>query len=212
MRRAARLNARARATAPFARNPVERVSALSERALCREWRVESTYLPATRRAYTMGDDCGESHDHLISACRAAVKQLPDAPQVWIRRAVAIWRTSNMMDMVRAALALDSWTDTLPVVRAGGTNGRQMLFTSNLRDVDVRVRKDGRAWTLEGQVLGPTDGGSLDLLSDGLQVYFVELDHLGSFHLDDVVAGRYDVVLHFPDERVLFTLDIGTSVP
>ncbi len=156
----------------------------------------------------MSDEPTAPDDALLAAGRSALRALPDAPADWIRRAQGIWPAAGIADLVRAVLSLDSWADALPAVRAGGTPARQLLFTTNVRDVDLRILQDAEGWTLEGQVLGPTEGGSLDVLSDGMPVHFIELDDLGAFHLEGVVAGRYDVVLHFPDERVLLSLDIG----
>ena len=156
----------------------------------------------------MSDEQTAPDDALLAAGRAAMRALPDAPAAWLRRAEAIWPATGIVDLVRAVLSLDSWADVLPAVRAGGSPSRQLLFTTNARDVDVRIVQDAQGWTLEGQVLGPTEGGSLDVLSDGMPVHFIEFDDIGAFHIEGVVAGRYDVVLDFPDERMLLSLDIG----
>lgn len=139
---------------------------------------------------------------LIAACRRALRELPEAPEPMIRRAESIWPGSGSLLMrTRALLSIDSWSNPLPALRSGSFQTRQLLFTTEMRDIDVRITPGGGAWTIEGQVLGPADGGSLSVLRDGDQVAMVELDELGTFHVEGLAAGRYQLVVYFANERV-----------
>lgn len=150
----------------------------------------------------MSDDARLSDLELIAACRRALRELPDAPERMIRRAESIWPGSgSLLTRTRALLSIDSWSSPLPALRSGSIQTRQLLFTTEMRDIDVRIAPGEGAWVIEGQVLGPADGGTLSVLHDGDQVATAELDELGTFRVEGLAAGRYQLVVCFANERV-----------
>jgi hypothetical protein len=143
-------------------------------------------------------------DVLIEALRAESTQM-DAPEHVIQRAFTIWRpktaaaSQTLLSKVFAVLKFDSLAAS-PVslgVRSIGSTTRQMLFSAEGRDIDVRVapRSMGntRKWDIIGQVLGPDDNGSVSLRSSSRE-WSANLNDLSEFHIEDVPEGEYQLMV------------------
>ncbi len=91
-------------------------------------------------------------------------------------------------------------------RSAGGAARQMLFSAEGHDVDLRIGPAGAAaadqWLFSGQVLGP-DGLGLVSLTDaqGRLVGESALDEFGGFRLPAVVAGRYTMRLRLDGAEI-----------
>jgi hypothetical protein len=150
----------------------------------------------------MSDEGRLSDDELLALGRRALRALPDAPAELQRRAAAIWpKRPGLVQRIRALVALDSWSAPLPALRSGAPEGRQLLFTTDSRDIDLRILPGPDGWTLEGQVLGPAEDGSVGLRSAGVPVADGLLDDLGTFRLTGLAEGRYQLVLYFATDSV-----------
>jgi hypothetical protein len=78
------------------------------------------------------------------------------------------------------------------VRAGRPAPRHLLFSAGEYEIDLRLsERDGR-WTIEGQVLGPFEGGEIEIL--GGSANRATISPMGEFLLAPVPAGRYRIVL------------------
>jgi len=157
----------------------------------------------------MSDESRWTDLELVAAGKRAMRELPDAPAALLRRAEAIFpQAPGLLRRIHALLSVDSWATPLPALRSGAAAARQLLFTTELRDIDLRILPGESGWTLEGQVLGPADAASLNLQRDGGQLALLELDELGAFHIGGLPDGSYELVFYFQDERVeLPALDV-----
>ncbi|WP_374568444.1 carboxypeptidase-like regulatory domain-containing protein [Ideonella sp.] len=155
----------------------------------------------------------------------AAAALADAPAEWQRRALAAWRApatvslAQAIDAVRqrvlAVLSFDSWAQA-PLaagLRSTGSATRQLVFSAEGRDIDLRIVPSGDRFAVSGQVLGPDDSGAVALAPEQAEatVYETPLDALGEFRLADVAPGRYQLSLLLAGhEIVLPPFDVGAS--
>jgi hypothetical protein len=140
------------------------------------------------------------------------RQLEDAPEHVIQRAFTVWQprrqaeaTPGLLPRLLAVLTFDSGAAS-PLafgMRSGGDATRQMLFSAEGHDVDLRISPadESRAaaqnsqWVLAGQVLGPAAGGDVILANNhGAEVARTALSELGEFRLPAVAPGNYTVTL------------------
>jgi len=151
--------------------------------------------------------------------------LPDVPEPLTRAALNLWpadrlpaiaRTAEPLRRLAALLTFDSWAAPAVAVgmRALPSDVRHLLFTATGRDIDLRIAPlDGR-FALAGQVLGPDETGSLELVcrSDELSApQAANLDELGEFRLDGVSRGTYQLTLRLGnDEIVLPLIEVGAQ--
>lgn len=159
------------------------------------------------------------------------RRLEDAPEHVIQRAIGAWRARaapsparGRLQQVLAALTFDS-AAAPPLafgMRSAGAGQRQLLFSAEGRDVDLRisaadpagVAPEAARWQLSGQVLGPDSAGTV-ALSDmaGRSVGEVALSELGEFQLPAVPAGAYVLTLRLTDaELVLPPLQVPHAPP
>lgn len=161
--------------------------------------------------------------------------LPDAPPALVRRAIAAWNPAPsvseaaavlragaraVLRQLAAVLTFDSWAAS-PLaagLRGPGQTTRQLLFSADGRDVDLRISpaEDNR-FVLTGQVFGPDDTGiarlqahAADNASPAPEQQGL-LDDMGEFRLPAVAAGRYVLSLQLgDDEIVLPPIDLGPA--
>lgn len=155
-------------------------------------------------------------DEALSALAHRAAQWPDAPPALVRAAVALFATrarpwwagaGEAMREVLAALRFDSAAQ--PALAAGmrgaGADARQLLFSAEGRDVDLRLSPAGAGlWRLHGQVLGPDEQGLVLLRADGADSpqQQVALDALGEFVLDSVAPGHWQLALRLADQTIV----------
>jgi hypothetical protein len=140
------------------------------------------------------------------------RQLEDAPEHVIQRAFTVWQprrqavaAPSLLQRLVAVLTFDSGAAS-PLaygMRSAGGTTRQMLFSAQGHDVDLRIspadESRGAAgsaeWILAGQVLGPEAEGAV-ILTDGsgTEIARVALNDLGEFRLPAVTPGDYTVTL------------------
>jgi hypothetical protein len=140
------------------------------------------------------------------------RQLEDAPEHVIQRAFTVWQPRrqavaepSLLQRLVAVLTFDSGAAS-PLaygMRSGGGTTRQMLFSAQGHDVDLRIspadpsraaERNGQ-WVLAGQVLGPQASGEVILAnSNGAETARTTLNELGEFSLPAVTPGSYTVTL------------------
>ena len=132
----------------------------------------------------------------------------DAPRDVIARAVELFVSQSAATAPRgfrkiiAALDFDS-LGLQPAygVRSGQSESRQLLFSADTTDVDLRVAQRGDAWVVSGQVLGDcAGGGAVKLFGENGEAH-VELDDLCEFTLPPVPRGNYLLSLRFADIEI-----------
>ena len=139
----------------------------------------------------------------------------DAPAPVVDRAIALFRTRRAPESVvarrrlLAALRFDSWR-TLPQagMRGGTLSERQLLFSAESFDVDVRITRSGEVWTVAGQVLGPEQGGQVVLQGARGTLQGV-LTELSEFKLSPVPPDTYTLIVQLSSVEVEITgLEVG----
>ena len=178
-------------------------------------------------AYAMKSLDQLSDAELLRELRRAHAQLPDAPPALQRAAINLWRAapassaiaavaSGLLTRLTALLSFDSWAAPLALqgMRSVRTPTRQLLFSAEHRDIDLRITPTADVFSITGQVLGPDTAGSIELLAHGAAAapaHRAPLDRQGEFRIDGVQAGRYAMTLRLgDDEIVLPVIDVGVA--
>ena len=168
-----------------------------------------------------------SDAELLRELRRAHAQLPDAPPALQRAAINLWRAapassaiaaaaSGLLTRLTALLSFDSWAApfALQGMRSVRTPTRQLLFSAEHRDIDLRITPTAGMFSITGQVLGPDTAGGIELLAHGAgeaTAHRAPLDRQGEFRIDGVQAGRYAMTLRLgDDEIVLPVIDVGVA--
>jgi len=151
--------------------------------------------------------------HVIGLMRADTAD--DPPAQVVNLAVGLFRTRRAPEPIAArrrlltALRFDSWR-TLPQagMRGGTRSERHLLFNAEGFDVDVRITRSGEVWTISGQVLGPEQGGQVELhgASGTLQCALTELSE---FKLSPVPPDIYRLIVQLSSVEVEISgLEVG----
>lgn len=151
---------------------------------------------------------------VIGSMRADRSQ--DAPAEVVARAKRLFRDAlaarrpNLRARIVAALSFDSATMRPAFgVRAGAAAERQLLFSADAIDVDLRLAPSGADWAMSGQILGAAGGRRVELRG-AAGTAAADINALGEFTLPAVAAGRYTLTLHLDDRDVdIPELEIGT---
>lgn len=132
--------------------------------------------------------------------------LEEAPEHLIQRAIGLWQPRAMarpaapagaLRRLAAALSFDSGAVAPAAfgLRSGALATRQLLFTAEGHDVDLRLEPmPGGLWRISGQVLGPDRLGSAVLLPAGAPAQQVAWSPLAEFSFDPVAAGACQLLL------------------
>jgi len=161
---------------------------------------------------------------LLALKRALADDEPPASLVASVQALAAPRPAipgplDRLARLVAELVQDSWGVAPGALglRGGAVDPavRQLLYSADGRDIDVRVSTDASRgpdrWRLNGQVLGPDARGDVVLARAGDTPMSVALDALGEFDLRGLLAGRYAITIVGEGvEIVLPPIDIGTA--
>jgi hypothetical protein len=162
-------------------------------------------------------------DALGQRLRHALRALPDAPPALQRAAIGLWPgaapagVGAWMRRLAAVLSFDSWAApaTAAGLRSLRSPTRQLLYSAEGRDVDLRIAPAAQAWSLAGQVLGPDEAGSVELLrlDEGETApQRVPLDSLGEFRIDGLTRGVYALSLQLGGDEVLLPpFDVGEGL-
>jgi hypothetical protein len=144
-------------------------------------------------------------DDLEPRLRAS-RRLIDAPEALIQRAIDVFQATatvpqpGLLQRWLANLTFD--TGLAPAaalgLRSGGVGARQLLFSSEGRDIDLRLVAEssaerGRAWRLSGQILGPDAKGTV-LVRYQNTLRSTAWNDLAEFSLDGIPEGRIEVTL------------------
>jgi hypothetical protein len=126
--------------------------------------------------------------------------------------------ATLLRQVVATLSFDSWApQALPAgVRSVPSDARHLVFSALGRDVDLRIVPSAGHFVLSGQILGPDEAGTVEIVSDTQPAEAprsAALDPLGEFRLDSVPGGRYVMTLHLAGDQVrLPPIDVGAPRP
>lgn len=156
-------------------------------------------------------------ERLIGIMRSDLSE--DAPAHVIARAVRLFRppqsqaAPNLLQRVVAVLRFDSAT-LAPAIGVRSTPdgqptaARQLLYSTDEYDLDVRITPAGDGWIVAGQVLNPTDGGRAELQGSS-SVMQAPLNDLSEFTLAPTSVGSYKLLVHLSNLIVEVTdLKVG----
>jgi hypothetical protein len=154
-----------------------------------------------------------SVEHALRASR----RLEDAPEHVIQRAFAAWQprraaapaAPSLLQRVVAALTFDS-AGASPLafgMRSAGGTTRQLLFSAEGHDIDLRISPDADPpsghWLLSGQVLGPDSQGHVTLTDTlGQEAAQSALNEWGEFKLPQVAGGEYTVTVRLGEREIV----------
>lgn len=162
------------------------------------------------------DPASDPSDAAIERGLRGSRQLENAPEHAIQRAMAVWQprhqaaaTPGLFQRLLAVLSFDSGAAS-PLafgMRSGGATTRQMLFSAEGHDIDLRISPASTTqadrWLLSGQVLGPEALGVVRLTDTMAQtVAETLLDEMGEFRLPDIAPGQYTVTLRLGASEIV----------
>lgn len=134
---------------------------------------------------------------------------PDAPRDLLAYAVNLFSQSRQSDApsilrrVIAALTFDSGTNLAPVfgMRSGTSATRQLVYSAESNDIDLRFTPQGDRWVVTGQVLGEDCAGSQVTLTGETESASVGMNELCEFTLPPVLPGNYALLLRIANLEV-----------
>ena len=141
-------------------------------------------------------------DDALQAALAGSRILVDAPEPVIQRVLDLFPARRpahpaTYQPLTATLRFDSrgLAPQAAGVRSGGGSDavRQLLFSAEGRDIDLRIAPDGSAWQISGQVLGPDSAGTAALDAEGFHAD-MDWSELCEFHFAGVPAGTLRLTL------------------
>lgn len=128
----------------------------------------------------------------------------NAPTEVVEQAKNIFRKRKVPQeaaLVRlaAVLTFDSLTATPAFgLRSQTTAGRQLIYSTDRLDLEVRVAQDNDEWQISGQILGPPcPDAKVGLEGENLSAS-TKVNELCEFSFDSVSAGAYKISLRLPD--------------
>lgn len=155
---------------------------------------------------------GADPDAALADALVRSRLLQDAPEAVIQRAIDLFATrarpvaaaapapASALRRLVAVLGFDSaaLTPQAAGLRSTASAVRQMLFSADGRDVDLRIAPGTGGWQVSGQVLGPDAAGFVEV-SCGEHFHAVQAwNDLAEFRIDGVPAGRCRIVLRSGD--------------
>lgn len=145
----------------------------------------------------------QSIKQMISSMRADTTE--DAPAGLVQYAKNIFRGQvlkrgpSLIQIIVASLTFDSLTNAPAFgLRSQATVGRQLIYSTETADIDVRVSPENDQWQIAGQILGADcPGGDVDLESEEFSAS-APLNELCEFSFGAVPAGAYKLSIRLPD--------------
>lgn len=139
----------------------------------------------------------------------------DPPAHVVARAVGLFQPWNaaqqpsQRQLLHAVLRFDSArVSRAPALRSRVPVERQLLFTAEGFNLDLRIRPQGPMWSISGQVFG-TSGGEKIELHAATGTILSYLNNLSEFSLPPVPAGSYNLTLRVENLDVeIAGLEIG----
>jgi hypothetical protein len=118
------------------------------------------------------------------------------------RCERVTRKPSVVGRVLAALAFDSWTVAPGFgLRSGVVAGRQLIYSTEIADIDLRVSPQSGEWEIAGQILGSSySEGEVNLESEAFSAS-VKLNELSEFSIQSVPRGTYRMFVHLPDVEI-----------
>ena len=178
---------------------------------------------------TSAEERKEVEAHLGEPCQECVRRLELLKQVLqtashdqtvappadiLKKAVEISSShrnpsnGGFLASVIATLSFDSFLQLSPTATRGSSSrARQMLFTTEQVDIDLKIKRGKEDHELLGQVLGTQNteeaiSAFVSLQSNnGQPLKATETDSQGQFTFREIPSGMYDLVFDLEDQQV-----------
>ncbi|HSL46878.1 MAG TPA: zf-HC2 domain-containing protein [Anaerolineales bacterium] len=147
-------------------------------------------------------------ERLIGLMRSDASQ--NAPSALIDRAIHLFESkkskfltsSDLRSRVLAVLHFDSKSLTpASGVRSAKPGARQLLFSTGVNEIDLRIEPSDQAWRISGQILGVETVSGTAILQGVAGNSEAALNELSEFTLPPVQAGIYRLILDLTDVEV-----------
>jgi len=137
-----------------------------------------------------------------------IDDVENAPASLIENAKAMFRgrganrEPSRLARVLAALTFDSHTAKPAFgLRSTTTPERQLVYSTEMADIDLRVSPQSGEWEIAGQILGASQsGGKVKLESDSFSAS-ADLNELAEFSFQSVPSGIYSMFAHLPELEI-----------
>ena len=137
-----------------------------------------------------------------------IDNVDNAPASLIKSAKAMFRNRganrepSRLARVLAALTFDSLTAKPAFgLRSGASTGRQLVYSTGMADIDLRVSPQSGEWEIAGQILGSSESrGNVRLVSDTFSAS-ADLNELAEFGFQSVPSGIYTMLVHLPELEI-----------
>jgi len=130
----------------------------------------------------------------------------DAPRDVLAYAMNVFKARadhpSLLRRIIGVLSFDSSTNAPAFgLRSGQATARQLLFTADDVEVDLRLATEGEKWVVSGQLLGADCTGGKVEVSNAENDSSVELNDLCEFKLSPVPAGVYRMMIRLSDKQI-----------
>lgn len=136
-----------------------------------------------------------------------IDDVESAPASLIKSARDMFRGSganrepSRLARVLAALTFDSLTAKPAFgLRSGATSGRQLVYSTEKADIDLRVSPQSGEWEIAGQILDSSQRGTVNLESENFSAT-ADLNELAEFGFQSVPSGIYTMFVHLPELEI-----------
>ena len=137
-----------------------------------------------------------------------IDNVEDAPASLIKNAKAMFRgrganrEPSRLARVLAALTFDSLTAKPAFgLRSGVSAGRQLIYSTEMADIDLRVSSQSGEWEIAGQILGSSQSaGKVNLEGDNFSAS-ADVNELAEFGFQSVPSGIYTMFVHLPELEI-----------
>jgi len=137
-----------------------------------------------------------------------IDNVENAPASLIKNAKAMFRNRganrepSRLARVLAALTFDSLTAKPAFgLRSGASAGRQLVYSTEIADVDLRLSPQSGEWEIAGQILGASESrGKVKLVSDTFSAS-ADLNELAEFGFQSVPSGSYTMFVDLPELEI-----------
>jgi len=118
------------------------------------------------------------------------------------RAKRVAPKPSLVAQVLAVLTFDSLTLAPGFgLRSGIAAGRQLIYETEMADIDLRVSPQSGEWEIAGQILGSSHSeGKVNLESDAFSAS-ADLNELSEFSFQSVPRGTYRMFVHLPNVEI-----------
>jgi hypothetical protein len=170
------------------------------------------HAPASAEALGHLAECSQCTEQLQTIRQTTSLMRSDlietAPPELVKYAKNIFRQrvaspkSSALSRILAALTFDSFTAAPAYgLRSQAGGGRQLVYSTETIDIDVRVSEENDAWQLAGQMPGLLcTGGEVNLEGEKFSAT-TKLNELCEFGFSSVPEGTYTLAIHLPDVTI-----------